>query len=206
MNMIDRALELALKVHGGMLDKKGLPVILHPLAVANAVNSIDEKIVALLHDVVEDSLDISLSTLHAFFPLHIVEAVDAITRREGESYTDYIVRVSKNKLATIVKLADLGVNLARCVEGDESLKARYEKAIIQLNELTKNELVVGKSYYLPTNEFTKSSLHGKRVEYVGFVNEFHVAKLLDKPKGGKIRQGDEISLVSIDDLIEVEGD
>jgi (p)ppGpp synthase/HD superfamily hydrolase len=84
------------------------------------------SIIGLLHDVVEDT-DCTFSDLRAGgYEDHIVTAVNALTRRTGEEYFTYIQRVSENTLATIVKLADLEVNLGR--PGKDTLKKRYNKA------------------------------------------------------------------------------
>jgi len=91
----------------------------------------DPMVVALLHDFVEDGgQENALEYLRdAEFPDHIIEAVDAISRREGEVYADYILRVRENNLATWVKLADLGDNLdGRGSPPKPSLQKRYERA------------------------------------------------------------------------------
>lgn len=89
-------------------------------------------IVGALHDVVEDSEWTCEDLRKEGFSEEIVEAIDAISKREGEIYTDFIKRISKNELATIVKLADLSHNLSRI--GKPSLKPRYHKAVKFLTE------------------------------------------------------------------------
>ena len=92
----------------------------------------DERVVGALHDVVEDST-MSLHTLRQHgFPAHIVNAVDAITRRHAETYAEYIQRVKANPLATAVKVHDLRDNLARG-EAYPSLEKRYRKALAELS-------------------------------------------------------------------------
>jgi (p)ppGpp synthase/HD superfamily hydrolase len=103
-----KALGIAENAHAGQLDKGGSPYINHPLAVAAMVEGDTEKVVAILHDVVEDG-GVLLDSLQQF-GLDVVNAVDAITRREGELRGDYLSRVAANPLAKAVKIADLRHN------------------------------------------------------------------------------------------------
>lgn len=109
LEMIDLALKVASKAHRTQRDKAGAPYVLHPMRVASVFHpsQTEEIVVALLHDVTEDS-DPSLIEP---FPDAIRAAVDALTRRPGESYEDFIERVSLDPLATRVKLADLRDNM-----------------------------------------------------------------------------------------------
>ena len=100
----NKALELATRAHAGQVDKGGNAYINHPIAAAGLVEG-EAKIVALLHDVVEDG-HVDLSDLRSFGD-QIVNAVDAITRRPGEARKDYLDRVASNPLAREVKIADL---------------------------------------------------------------------------------------------------
>lgn len=111
MNKIaDLALEIAKKTHQGQFDKGGQSYIRHPVAVANLVESQTEKIVALLHDVCEDS-DVTIDDLRvAGFSDNILNVVQAITKVNGESYEEYLDRVAKNPIATAVKIADMTHN------------------------------------------------------------------------------------------------
>ncbi len=114
MTSIEDAILLATKAHRTQVDKAGLPYILHPLRVMAAFVRTEEgdaRMVAVLHDVVEDT-DITLEALAvAGYPANVLQALDAISRRRGESYEDYIERVVRNELARRVKLADLRDNL-----------------------------------------------------------------------------------------------
>ena len=134
MPSIEDAIILATGAHRGQKDMAGLPFILHPLRVMASFlqpNEDQERIVAVLHDVVEDT-DITLAELKMDYPAVIIEAVDAITRRPEEKYERYIERVGGNPLAARVKLADLADNLneKRASTGMLSLdiKARYVAA------------------------------------------------------------------------------
>ncbi len=108
---LEKALSLALKAHQGQKDKSGQPYILHPVRVMLRFQETEARIVALLHDVLEDS-DISIDELqHAGFGTKIIEAVRCLTRKPNEEYLDYIRRIKENPLARKVKLADLKDNL-----------------------------------------------------------------------------------------------
>ena len=126
--MVQKALTMAYKAHMNQVDKGGAPYILHPVYVALSVQGEDEKIVALLHDIVEDT-EVTLEDLRKEgFSERVIEAVDAITHR-GEDYFEYIRRVKKNPLATKVKIADLKHNMdtSRLTEVTEKAIQRVEK-------------------------------------------------------------------------------
>jgi (p)ppGpp synthase/HD superfamily hydrolase len=111
MSNIDTALEIAIQAHSGQKDKAGKPYILHPLRLMHQCDTDEEKIVALLHDVVEDS-GVTLEMLReSGFPSNIVEAIGCLTKSNGELYAVFIQRISVNKLATKVKIKDIGDNL-----------------------------------------------------------------------------------------------
>jgi (p)ppGpp synthase/HD superfamily hydrolase len=111
MPTIEDAIVLAVRVHRGQVDKVGAPYLLHPLRVMSAMHTHAERIVAVLHDVVEDS-DCTLADLAAAgYPPVVVEAVDALSRRSGEDYSDYVARLKLNPLARRVRLRDLEHNM-----------------------------------------------------------------------------------------------
>ena len=108
---LEKALAIALKAHKGQIDKSGQPYILHPIRVMMQLEEAKAKVVALLHDVVEDS-DITLNDLREEgFDSEIIETVACLTKDAHEDYTDYILRIKHNRLARLVKLADLQDNL-----------------------------------------------------------------------------------------------
>ena len=108
--MIDIALAIAKKAHAGQVDKAGVDYIQHPLYVASQVKTEQEKAVALLHDVLEDS-DITAADLLAYgLSNEVVTAVQTLTKKKGQSYQDYLEKVKSNNLARVVKLADLKHN------------------------------------------------------------------------------------------------
>ena len=123
------AKRIALTAHEGQVDKAGAPYWHHPAFVADHVNSPEAKVVAWLHDVVEDS-EWSLDDLLAegIWP-EVVEGVDAITKRAGEAYEIYLDRVKANSLALAVKRADLqhNMDLSRIANPTEKDFARIEK-------------------------------------------------------------------------------
>ena len=115
MDLIRKALNIAIKAHEGVVDKGGVPYIFHPVTVALKCKTDDEKIVALLHDVVEDTSMTFDDLRNEGFPEYIIEALDAITRRKpqeqiGAARWDYIKRCKANPIARVVKILDLEHN------------------------------------------------------------------------------------------------
>ncbi|MBN1659339.1 MAG: HD domain-containing protein [Anaerolineae bacterium] len=112
MGTLDRAILIAAQAHLGQVDKVGEPYVLHPLRVMMAVEGETEQTVAALHDVVEDSTEWTLERLRGEgFSEEVVEAVDHLTRREGETYEAFVERAAGNPIARRVKLADLADNM-----------------------------------------------------------------------------------------------
>ncbi len=107
---LERAIVMATGAHNGQYDKGGEPYILHALRVMLSMNTEQHRIVAVLHDVVEDSAEIRLPEIEQAFGARIAAAVDALTKRDGEAYDDYLERVKADEIARIVKLADLKDN------------------------------------------------------------------------------------------------
>ena len=112
-DLLYKTLELILKVFEGSLDKGGLPYYNHLFKVYSKVFSYDEKIVALLHDIIEDKKVTKEDLLELNYPQHIIDAVVILTKKKGAYYPDYIESIieSGNKLAMNVKLADLEHNM-----------------------------------------------------------------------------------------------
>lgn len=126
---IEDAINIAVNAHRGQRDKGGQPYILHPLRVMLAAQNDDERIVAVLHDVVEDS-DLTLDDLRAQgLSASQADALQAVTRREGESYEDFVLRAGADPLARAVKILDLRDNsdLSRIPEPTDDDHARIDK-------------------------------------------------------------------------------
>jgi len=127
--MLDKAIHIATKAHGGQMDKGGQPYILHPLRVMFMRRNETERICAVLHDVIEDS-NISIEYLREEgFSEEILSTLEALTKRENESYDDFINRVIENKTACNVKLADLcdNMDLSRIINPTQEDYQRVEK-------------------------------------------------------------------------------
>lgn len=113
MSKLAEAIALAAKAHKNQYDKQGEPYILHCIAVMNNrtwVRDDREKIVAVLHDVVEDS-DMIWNDVAKVVGPEDAWTVLTLTRHEGEDYFDYIARVKESKVACRIKLADLEHNM-----------------------------------------------------------------------------------------------
>ena len=112
MSTLERAIQIATEAHKGQLDKAGRDYIGHPLRVMAMGKTEDEKIVGVLHDVIEDT-DWTFEMLEAEgFSREVIEALKCVTKlSENENYDDFIERVRKNPLAVAVKINDLTDNM-----------------------------------------------------------------------------------------------
>ena len=133
-SMVDLALSIARKAHEGQLDKAGVDYIEHPIYVASQVDTEEEKAVALLHDVIEDSPVSAEGLLQAGLPETVVTAVQVLTKKKEQDYQTYLETVKKNPLARVVKLSDLKHNsdlsrLSSITEKDRERLKKYKKAI-----------------------------------------------------------------------------
>ena len=111
MATLEQAIALAAQQHAGQVDKANAPYILHPLRVMMNVSTIQQKIVAVLHDVLEDTN----TTVDELYELgcdnDIVEAILALTKLKGESRTEAAKRTLQNPIARVVKIADINDNM-----------------------------------------------------------------------------------------------
>ena len=126
---LEHAIQLAVKHYKGQVDKAGQPYILHPLQLMMSVDKNDEKIVAVMHDIVEDT-EITLNDLqNEGFSKEVIDAIECVTKKEGEDYDSFIDRISQSALATKVKLADLedNMDLSRLSEVTDKDLERLEK-------------------------------------------------------------------------------
>lgn len=127
--LLELAIEVATQAHKGQLDKGGNPYILHPQAVAAALDSTENKIVAYLHDVVEDT-EITLEDLKEMgFTYRIVNSIRILTKSKDISYEDYLKSVKKDSNAWHVKMADIkhNMDISRIPEPTAKDFARIEK-------------------------------------------------------------------------------
>ena len=111
MSTLENAIALAVAAHAGQLDKVGQPYILHPLRVMLSLEDEVEKIVGVLHDVIEDSRYTLEDVLEMGFSQEIIIALDDLTKHDDESYDDYVSRTLQNPISHRVKRADLLDNM-----------------------------------------------------------------------------------------------
>jgi (p)ppGpp synthase/HD superfamily hydrolase len=137
--LLEKAIQIALDVHTGQKDKAGLEYVLHPLRVMQKMETPEQMITAILHDVIEDSqLTIEDLATHGF-DIKILDAIALLTRDVNkDSYEQSITKIKKNDLAIKVKLADLedNMNVKRIKEmtnDDLSRLKKYNKAWHELS-------------------------------------------------------------------------
>ncbi len=144
MSTLERAIQIATEAHRGQVDKAGNDYILHPLRVMELGNSLEEKVVGILHDVVEDT-DWTFERLvdEGFSPI-VLDALRCVTKlSENEPYDHFISRVQANPIAIAVKLNDLSDNmdirrLKTLTEKDFIRLQKYHKAYWRLKEEKKD--------------------------------------------------------------------
>ena len=124
-----KAINLMYKYHNGQFDKSGLPYVFHPFTVAFNMKDEETCIVALLHDIVEDTA-CTFEELETLFSDEIVNAIKLMTHNPNEDYFSYIEKISTNRIASLVKISDLKHN------GDKS----------RLNNITKKDINRIKKY------------------------------------------------------------
>jgi (p)ppGpp synthase/HD superfamily hydrolase len=131
---VELALFLATVLHYGQTDKSGAPYILHPIRVMLAGETTAERIVGVLHDVVEDC-NYTVENIRNSFGQEVSDAVEAISHRENEPRVEYLARILENNLARVVKLNDLEDNMLpeRMAQIDPKtvlrLQAKYHEAM-----------------------------------------------------------------------------
>lgn len=129
--MLEKAIKIALNAHRGQKDRGGNPYILHCFRVMLSGDTIEEQIIGVLHDTVEDSPLTFKDLEKAGFSREIIDAIDSISKRPGEKYNHYLLRVHSNPLATKVKLRDIKDNMN----------------VKRLGKLTPKDLERGLKYY-----------------------------------------------------------
>ncbi len=133
MPTLEDAIALAVRAHRGQVDKGGMPYILHPLGVMLRMRTEAEMMVAVLHDVIEDTEYTIEALRQEGYPEEVLASLDHVTRREGESYEAFTRRAGENPVARRVKMADLEDNMdVRRIEDltDKDLERlrRYQRA------------------------------------------------------------------------------
>lgn len=144
--LLAKAISIASEAHVDQIDKSGEPYILHPLRVMqrcsppNCHQNDELRIIAVLHDTVEDNESITLESLsQEGFNETIINGIDSITKRNNEKYSEFIERSARNTLGVIVKMKDIEDNLCPWrmsklnVRDVQSLIERYRKAQFRLN-------------------------------------------------------------------------
>lgn len=138
--LTNKAIKIAFEAHAGQLDRSGLPYVLHPIHVAEQMKDEDTCVVALLHDVIEDT-DITLEDLRTYgFTEAQLEGVRLMTRLEDEDYFDYVRNLKDNPIARAVKIEDLKHNsdkarISVMTDDDQKRLEKYKKALEILGAL-----------------------------------------------------------------------
>jgi (p)ppGpp synthase/HD superfamily hydrolase len=137
ISALEKALEIALQAHRGQKDRYGEPYILHPLRIMARVHTTEQKIVALLHDVIEDSAWTIEQLKQEDFSSDILEAVQALTKNPGEDYMNYIRRTAVTDLSRTVKMVDLedNMDLTRCPQLESEDLERMNRYLTDWNDL-----------------------------------------------------------------------
>ena len=138
-HMTKKALKLSFEAHKEQVDKSGMPYVYHPFHLAEQMKDEETTIVALLHDVVEDT-DITIEEIRKMgFSKDICEALRLMTHDDNEPYMEYVRRIKENPIAKAVKLADLKHNsdLSRLDTVDDKARKRAEKYKQAIDILTK---------------------------------------------------------------------
>lgn len=138
-NLTKKALSLCFEAHKNQLDKSGMPYVFHPFHLAEQMETEETVVVALLHDIVEDT-DYTIDDLKAMgFPQNVTDAIALMTHYADTEYMDYVARIKTNPIAKAVKLADLRHNsdttrLDKVTEKDLKRVEKYTAAIKFLTE------------------------------------------------------------------------
>lgn len=140
MSTLERAIAIAAEAHAGVVDKAGAPYILHPLRVMLNVTTLEERMVAVLHDVVEDTQWAFDALRGEGFSETVIAGIDAVTRRGSEDYETFVLRAAANPIGRRVKLADLTDNMdlsriSHPTEKDMQRIEKYRRAVATIRAL-----------------------------------------------------------------------
>ena len=135
--LLDKAALICVTNHQGQRDKMRCAYFQHPMRVAMRCSTDHEKIVALLHDIIEDTNVTPEYLLSEGFPQFIVDAILSVTKRDGESYEDFVARAKENPIGRIVKIHDLedNLNVMRLDEVSSEMANRFTKYLKSLRFL-----------------------------------------------------------------------
>ncbi|MBT4684929.1 MAG: HD domain-containing protein [Candidatus Marinimicrobia bacterium] len=134
MATLERAIEIAVEAHKGQKDKAGNPYILHPLRLMFQMKTDNERMAAVLHDVVEDS-DWTLDDLRKEnFDNEVIDAVNLLTRDDNDSYEEFVQKAASNPISKAVKIADITDNLdlsriSKMTEKDVDRVKKYQRVL-----------------------------------------------------------------------------
>ena len=140
MPTLEKAISIAIEAHEGDVDKAGSPYILHPLRVMFQMETEEEMIAAVLHDVLEDTAISPDQLKETGFSERVLEALDSVTKRAGEAYEDFVKRAASDPIGKKIKLADLRDNmdlsrLERITDKDLERLKKYHNALKIIKEL-----------------------------------------------------------------------
>ncbi len=192
MSTLERAIEIAKAAHDGQKNKDGTPYITHPFKLMESMDTTDEKIAAILHDVVEDS-DVTIEDLRAEgFSETILSVVDTLTHKPDESYSDYIKRVAGNPITRKIKKADLKDNMDQRripnpTDKDRSRIKKYEEAykVIQSAKNTYTVYVDDNYHYMDESERYKQGVYHSCEEAVAVCKRIVEESLQESVEPGK---------------------
>jgi (p)ppGpp synthase/HD superfamily hydrolase len=140
MNFLEKAISIAVNAHSGLTDKGGSPYILHPLRLMLKFSKEDEMIVAVLHDVIEDTEIAITDLINLGFSDRVINALRLLTKNPSETYQQYIENISTNDLARKIKIEDLkdNMDISRLPEispKDLERLAKYHRAVKTLQKI-----------------------------------------------------------------------
>jgi guanosine-3',5'-bis(diphosphate) 3'-pyrophosphohydrolase len=132
LSRLDKGILFAIRSHAGQVDRDGTPHIFHSLRVMERVRDAggdeDLQIAAVLHDVLEDT-DVSRTDLVLKFGERVAEAVDGVTRKEGEIYRNFVARAARWRDSRFIKFHDVHDNLERSLAQGDDIAKRYATAL-----------------------------------------------------------------------------
>lgn len=134
------ALKLCFEAHKEQVDKSGMPYVFHPFHVAEQMTDEDSTVVALLHDLIEDTAYTLDDLREKGFSEAVVEAIGLMTHEDGVTYEAYLERIKANPLAKTVKLADIAHNSDRTrLDDDDPRAEKWQEKYARAREILEAE-------------------------------------------------------------------